>query len=265
MSPDRLARPLLLGLLALAIPAPAARGAAPLTREQQVELLKEVDLRQHNAGDYRSMIYMEQKEKDKIDTVYEAEVLRRTSDQAFVILFLKPKSSQGQGYLRIEQNLWFYDPSVGRWERRTERERIGGTNSRRSDFDESRLAIEYDPTFDGEGTLGQYKTYQLTLKAKDGIDVAFPVIKIWIDQETHNTLKRQEFALSGRLVRTSYYPKWSKIYSESKKADLWFPQEIRFFDEIEKANSTHILIQSVDLKPLQANVFTKAWLEGKTR
>jgi hypothetical protein len=78
-------------------------------------------------------------------------------------------------------------------------------------------------------------------------------------------LKRQEFALSGRLLRTSYYPKWKKAYSESKKADVWYPEEIRFFDEVEKANSTLILIKEVDFRPLPTNLFTKAWLESKSR
>ena len=100
-----------------------------------------------------------------------------------MILFTKPKSSAGQGYLRIDKNLWFYDPSVGKWERRTERERIGGTNSRRSDFDESRLAEEYDPTDEGEEKLGAYTAHKLLLKGKAGIDLAFPRIRIWIDKD----------------------------------------------------------------------------------
>jgi Outer membrane lipoprotein-sorting protein len=238
--------------------------AAP-SKAELVELLKGVDDRQRNQGDWRSNAYIEQKEKDKVAVVYEALVFRRSADQKFMILFTKPKSSQGQGYLRIDQNLWFYDPAVGKWERRTERERIGGTNSRRSDFDESRLAEEYDPEDNGEEKLGVYTAQVMTLKGKAGLDLAFPVIKLWIDKATKNELKRQEFALSGRLLRTSYYPKWQKIYSESRKGDIWYPQEIRFYDEVEKQNSTLILIKSVDLKPLEANLFTKAWLESKSR
>ena len=238
--------------------------AAP-SKAELVELLKGVDDRQRNQGDYRSNVYIEQKEKDKVAVVYEALVFRRSADQKFMILFTKPKSSQGQGYLRIDQNLWFYDPAVGKWERRTERERIGGTNSRRSDFDESRLAEEYDPEDNGEEKLGVYTAQVMTLKGKAGLDLAFPVIKLWVDKATKNELKRQEFALSGRLLRTSYYPKWQKIYSESRKGDIWYPQEIRFYDEVEKQNSTLILVKSVDLKPLEANLFTKAWLESKSR
>ena len=182
-----------------------------------------------------------------------------------MIIFTAPKSSAGQGYLRLDKNLWFYDPSVGKWERRTERERIGGTNSRRSDFDESRLAEEYDPKDEGEETLGKYHATKLFLTGKPGLDLAFPTIRLWVDKDTKNVLKRQEYALSGKLLRTSYYPKWKKIFSPSKKADVWYPEEMRFFDEVEKANSTLILIKAVDPNALPANLFTKAWLESKSR
>jgi hypothetical protein len=251
-------------LLAAALPAAPAAAAAP-SQQELVDLLKVVDDRQRNQGDWRSLVYIEQKEKDKVDVIYEGLVFRRSEDAKFMILFTKPKASEGQGYLRMDKNLWFYDPSVGKWERRTERERIGGTNSRRSDFDESRLAEEYTPEFQGEEKLGAYTAVVLNLKGKPNLDLAFPVIKLWLDKDSKNVLKRQEFALSGRLLRTSYYPKWQKLYSESKKGDIWYPQELRFFDEVEKANQTLILIKSVDLKALEPNLFTKAWLESKSR
>ena len=52
-----------------------------------------------------------------------------------------------------DRNLWYYDPTVGKWERRTDRERIAGTDSRRQDFDQSDLAGEYDPEFVAEEKL----------------------------------------------------------------------------------------------------------------
>jgi outer membrane lipoprotein-sorting protein len=249
--------------LVLSLLAPSV--AAALSKTELVEILKVVDERQRNQGDWRSLVYMEQKEKDKVDVAYEALVFRRSQDQRFIILFTKPKASQGQGYLRIDKNLWFYDPSVGKWERKTERERIGGTNSRRSDFDESRLAEEYGPEDLGQEKLGAYTAQVMKLTGKPNIDLAFPVIKLWVDKETKNVLKRQEFALSGRLLRTSYYPRWKKTYSESKKTDVYYPEEMRFYDEVEKANSTFILVKSVDMHPLEQNLFTKAWLESKSR
>ena len=145
-------------LAALSILTAPSTARAAMTKDQMVQLLKAVDDRQNSSGDWHSHFYMEQKEKDKVDTVYEGLAFRRSADQKFMIMFLKPKAQQGQGYLRLDKNLWFYDPTVGKWERRTERERIAGTNSRRSDFDDSHLAEEYDPEFVGEEKLGDRKS-----------------------------------------------------------------------------------------------------------
>ncbi|HZN91511.1 MAG TPA: outer membrane lipoprotein-sorting protein [Myxococcales bacterium] len=250
---------------AAAVVAGGARAAEAMDKAAMVKLLWTLDDRQKNPGDFKMLAYLEQKERDKTDVVREALIYRRGADRKLIILFTKPKAEAGKGYLRIDNNLWSYDPNTGKWERRTERERIAGTDSRRADFDESRMAEEFDPTYEGEEKLGQFTVRKLTLNVKPGVDVAFPVVKLWVDVATDNVLKRQELALSGRLMRTVYYPKWNKLYSESKKADVWFPQEIRIYDEVEKANSTLILIKEVDPRPVEANLFTKAWLESKSR
>ncbi|MEK7691275.1 MAG: outer membrane lipoprotein-sorting protein, partial [Bdellovibrionota bacterium] len=41
--------------------------------------------------------------------------------------------------------------------------------------------------------------------------------------------------------------------------------EMRIFDELEKGNSTVILIKETDLNSLSANIFTKAWIESKSK
>ena len=253
----RLAAALLLASLALP--------AAALDPDALKKVIATIDDRQRNSGDWKALCYMEAKEKGKTDVVYELVVYRRDEDDKQMFLFTKPRSEAGKGYLRIEKNLWLYDPSTGRWERRTERERIGGTDTRRGDLDESRLTEEYDAAWEADEKLGVYDVHRILLKVKPGVDVAFPQVRLWVDQASLNILKRQELALSGRLMRTAYYPRWKKIYSESKKADVWYPEEMRFFDEIEKENSTHILIKEIDLRPLAANLFTKAWLESKSR
>ncbi|MEW6433501.1 MAG: outer membrane lipoprotein-sorting protein [Myxococcota bacterium] len=249
----------------LTLLASAAPAAAEMSKDELVALLAELDDRQRSSGDYKALCYVEQKEKEKADVVRELLIFRRDADDKLMLLFTKPKSEEGKGYLRLDKNLWSYDPNSGKWDRATERERIGGTNSRRSDFDESRMVEEYDPKFDGEEKLGKYETVRIELNAKKGVDVAYPVVKLWVDKANHNILKRQEFALSGRLMRTAYYPKWQKLYSESKKGDVWFPGEIRIFDEVEKSNSTLVIFRSVDLSALDQNMFTKAWLESKSR
>ena len=239
--------------------------AFAMSDAEMTKLLVQLDNRQKNSGDYKSLAFIEQKEKGKTDLVYEAVIYRRDEQDKLMIMFTRPKAEAGKGYLRIDKNLFMYDPTVGKWERRTERERIGGTNSQRSDFDESRLALEFNPKYVGEEKLGKFKVHHLKLEAKKDADVAYPVMELWVDVKTSNILKQQERALSGRLMRTSYYPKWNKLYSQSKGEDIYFPKEIRIFDEIEKGKSTLVVMRKVDLRPLDANIFTKAWLESKSR
>ena len=256
-------RQMLLCVLLLVTPLGAM--AQSLDAAGMQKLLTVVDDRQRNSGDYKSLVYIEQKEKGKEDMLYESVIYRRDADDKLIIMFLKPKSEAGKGYLRLDKNLFLYDPTVGKWERRTERDRIIGTNSRRSDFDESRLAEEYDPSYVAQEKLGKYSAHHLKLNAKAGVDVAYPILELWIDAADGNVLKRQEFALSGRIVRTTYYPQWLKKFSPSKGGDIYYPKEIRIYDEIEKGNSTTIAIREVDLNALPANIFTKAWLESQSR
>lgn len=235
------------------------------TPAELVKILQVIDDRQQNGGDYKSQVYIERKEKDKSDLVYQAVVYRRDVTDKLVILFTAPREEAGKGYLRVDKNLFFFDPTVGKWERRTERERIGGTDSQRADFDESRLALEYTPTYVGQEALGKYTVHHLKLTAVTEADVAYPVVQLWVDAASGNILKRQDFALSGRLMRTTLYPQWLKQMSPSKGAEVYYPREIRIFDEVEKENSTVIVIQQVDLNSLDDAIFTKAWLESKSR
>lgn len=240
-------------------------GALALEQAEVDALVRHIDDSQRNSGDWKSRIYLEQKEKDKNDVVYDAVAYRRDESDQLMILFLRPKAERGKGYLRLDKNLWFYDPRVGKWERRTERERIGGTDSNRTDFDESRLSEEYDARWKEDGKLGKYQVHKVVLKAKKGVDVAYPKVELWVDQETQNVLKRMDYAASGKMMRKALYPKWTKMFSKSKGADVWFPREIRIFDMIEKGNKTTVLIREVDLAELPKAIFTKAWLESKSR
>lgn len=236
-----------------------------LSPEDTAKLIALVDERQRNSGDYKSLVLIQESEKNKPQKIFEALVFRRDLDNKWMILFSKPQSEAGRGYLRVDKNLFMYEPTLGKWERVTERARIGGTGSQRSDFDESRLVEEFQGLYIGPEKLGKFDVHHLKLVAKANVDVAYPIQHLWVDQESSNILKRQDFALSDRLMRTIYYPFWEKRFSASKKADVYVPKEIIIVDEVEKGNKTHVLLKEVSLDPLEANLFTKAWIESKSK
>ena len=241
----------------------AAHGAP--ADPEVLSILRTLDEHSNNYKDYRSDVYIETKEKGKLTLVYEASIFRRKEDHRLMLLFTKPKTSQGVGYLKVDHNLWYYDPSVGKWEHVSDRERIGKTNSRRSDYDESRLAVDYDVVDGGEAKLGARDTRVIKLRAKPDLDLEFPVIKVWIDKKNNTLVKREDYSLSGRLYRTAYFTKWATLRDEGRNKTLWYAKEVRIYDEIEKDNQLLIVSKDLDIHDLPANIFTKAWLEGKSR
>lgn len=242
----------------------ASTMASALTPDEVKAVIDEIDDRQRAVGDFKAHAFIQQKQNGREDVAYEAVFYRRGGDNKFMFLVLAPRTEAGQGYLRIDNNLWLYSPRTGKWERVTERDRILGTDGRRQDFDESRLSDEYDAAFVGEEKVGKFATWRLKLTAKAGIEVAWPIIELQVDKGSGNILKRQEFSLSGKLMRTTLFPKWLKIKSPQGK-DVWYAEQIYLFDEVEKGNQSVVKLEAVDLNELPRNMFTKAWLESKSR
>jgi outer membrane lipoprotein-sorting protein len=240
-------------------------GAQGLAEAQMVTMLKTIDERMESSTDYKAVAILEDKRPDGSGQLYQLEIYRRDKDDALIMLYTKPKTEAGKGYLRLEKNFWFYDPGVGKWDRRTEREKISDTGARRRDFDDWDLAQEYVPTYVGQEKLGAFTAHQLKLTARPNIEVAYPLQMLWVDQQTGNPLKLQSMALSGKVMSTTFYPKWAKAKVPGGSQEVYFPKEIRIYDEIEKGRQTIVLVQEVDLRPLAPNLFTKAWLESKSR
>jgi len=248
--------------------------ALALSEDETKKLVGVIDEKQRNTGDYASIVVIEQWEKSKVPNAkepyelkkaFEARTYRRDADDQLIILFSKPKAEAGKGYFRKEKTLLLYEPALGKWERQTERASIAGTGSRRDDFDESRLVEEYTAKWVTDEKLGKYNVHRIKLNAKPGADVAAPILDLWIDDASQNILKREEAALSGKLMRRTLYPAWEKMFSKSKGADVYVPKEMYVYDLLEDEKLTKIRLQNVNLDPLEKNMFTKAWIESQSR
>lgn len=257
---------LLLASLALPSPASAAKSPKALSTEECGRLLEQIDARQNSGGDTKSLLSIVQKEQGKMDVASQAVVFRREgSENHLLIMFTAPKSEQGKGYLQIERNLWSYDPTVGRWERRTDRERIGGTNSRRADFDASNLAGQYQASYGGAEKLGGRDAQILKLTARKGVDLEFPTMTLWVDAETGNPIKRYEYAASGKLLRKSLFANWQTYTLPKTGQKSWYPQTMFFADALVENSVTTISFKAVEPGQLEQNLFTKAHVERMSR
>ena len=74
------------------------------------ELLVEIDNRSNFTGDFSATFTLESKDPDEGTETNQVRFFRRDDEDKFLLLILKPETQLGQGYLNIEDGLWFYDP-----------------------------------------------------------------------------------------------------------------------------------------------------------
>ena len=188
------------------------------------------------------------------DNVTQAQYFRRDATNRFMILILKPEVNKGQGYLKIDDNIFFYDPESRKFSKYTGANNFQDSNAKNSDFQNSTLSGDYELVETGKEKLGAKDAYVLTLKAKRN-DVTYPKRKIWVEVSTVLMLKSEDYSLSDRLMRTSLYGKYLQIQ------DRFVPQLMRFDDNLKKGEVTVITLENPSLSKLPDAVFTQAYLE----
>ncbi|MDD4220434.1 MAG: outer membrane lipoprotein-sorting protein, partial [Sphaerochaetaceae bacterium] len=68
---------------------------------------------------------------------------RSDDDDKFLLLIQEPAVKKGQGYLLIEDNLWFYDPESRKFSHTSLKDQFNNSDANNSDFNASSLAKDY--------------------------------------------------------------------------------------------------------------------------
>lgn len=222
-------------------------------------ILKDIDeMMSFESRDYAATMTINQSDPEKGASRRVINQFRRDKEDKFLILILEPVAQKGQGYLRIEDNLWFYDPESRKFSHSSMKENFEGTDAKHSDFQRPSYASDYNVTGHTEGKLGKYEVYILDMKGKHN-EVSYPFQKIWVRKDNHLLLKIESYSLNNRLMRTSLFPKYAKV--ENK----YIPTHIIFEDELTPGKKTEIIIDNISMNPLPDKVFTKAYVEQVNR
>jgi hypothetical protein len=234
-----------------------------MSEEQITVLMKQLDEKTRFNGDYKAVAIAHSQNREKGESIQKMAIYRRDADKRLMILFLQPKSDAGKGYLMIDKNFFSYEPSTGGWTRVSD-DRVGGSALNRANFDGFNFSERYKGEFVAYETLGKYEVARLKLTANDSADSDEEVIELWIETENNNVLKQQDYALSGRLLRTTYRTNY-KNFTDRKGNSQFVPMKSIVKDEVEVGNQTTMVIEQIDTGALASNIFTKAWLESKSR
>jgi len=234
---------------------PASTDVTTYTAQNFLSLVRQTDIRSSfYDSDMTATITMVSVSPERGTTTRKQVIYRRDKDDAFLMLTLEPESKKGQGMLRVDNNMWRYDPTSRKFTHTTLKDQYEDTTARNSDFRRSQRALDYSVTSLTSGTLGKYNVWIAELKANND-EVPFPFIKMWIDKEHTVVLKVEEYSLSKKLLRTSYYTNYVQIGTS------YVPTVQIFQDGLIPEKRTQTTYTNISTKPVPDDVFTKNYLE----
>jgi outer membrane lipoprotein-sorting protein len=186
--------------------------------------------------------------------VQKARFFRRDKDDKFLLLIEQPDVNKGQGYLKVDDNMWFYDPNTRDFSHTSIKEKMGSSQANNEDFTNSSLAKDYKVSLSEEGKLGKFEVWILTLEATNN-KVTYPTEKLWVTKDQLLVLKSEDYSLSKKLMRTSLYTNYLSINQR------FIPQVMIFVDNLNPGNKSQLTMSDVNLGAIPDSVFTKAYVE----
>jgi len=241
-----------LGLLALLTPAAAEPDfhAILATIDEQTNFKN---------TDASATVTIRSRKPGEEDNLMQAQYYRRDVEDRFTIVILKPEANKGQGYLKIDDNIIFYDPESRKFSKLTGSGNFQDSNAKNSDFQASSLANDYKYSTEGDEAphqvkLGNKNAWVLVLKAVKN-NVTYPKQVVWIEVETNLLLKAEDYSLSDRKMRTSYYGNYINIGGK------FLAMRMRFEDNLKVGEVTDLVLENPSLAKLPDEVFTQRYLE----
>lgn len=240
--------------MTIAILAIAAASSAAFAQDVP-KIIAELDRQSDFTGKDFAAVYtiVSQKPGEK-DSVTQVRMFRRDDKEQFAMLVVLPEVNKGQGYLREDDNVWFYDPTSRKFSFSSIKENIQNSEAKNSDLTKKSILDDYDIIGTKDGAVGKIPVWVIDLKAKTK-DVTYERIVLYVRKDRTMLLKQEDFSVSGRLMRTSLYPKYAEIEGRL------MPSQMLIVDELNPGERSQLTMTEQSLAPLPDKVFTKAFLE----
>lgn len=211
------------------------------------------------AQDYSAVFTIVTQKPQEKDSILQIKLFRRDENDQVVWIILKPDAQKGQGFLKVEDNIWMYDPESGKFSHSTMKEQIQNSKAKSSDLTRASFAEDYDIASWEEGTLGKYPVWVLTLKAKNN-EVSYPTVKVSIRKDKPLVMKEEDYSVSDRLMRTVLFPpKYIEVAGKTVYS------QILIQDDLNKGEKSQLTISDVSVAKLPDATFTKAFLGQSSR
>lgn len=232
-----------------------------------MEILKKMDQIETLGEDITVKFDLTETKANQGIRVMEGVYYRRDRDDAYLIVMTGPDAQKGNGYLRVGDSMWMYRRNTRTFQIMSRAQSIEDSDVNAGDLESRKYVDLYEPVLDDQGnellseeTLGKanISVYRIEVNAKVK-DVSYPKKIYWVRQDNSLKLKEASYSLSGTLMETAYYPKYTTV--EGKY--LFVKQLV--IDEFDKGNKTLLELSGISMKSIDNNVFTKAYLENLSK
>jgi hypothetical protein len=229
------------------------------------KILLDMEKRQELGSDLTAKVTLTEQRVRQGVRQHEYIYYRRDADDAYLIVTVSPDREKGNGYLRVEDNLWMYRQNTRTFQHLSRGDKIDDTDVSAENFEKRKLTELYGPVTGKDGDeiyseemLGEIPVYKFEVKAKVK-DVSYPKHIYWVRRDNYLPLKQDSFSLSDTLMETEYIVKYTQIDNR------YLPLKFMVVDQFEQGNKTIAEISGISLKPIDDAVFTKAYLENLSK
>jgi outer membrane lipoprotein-sorting protein len=160
-------------------------------------------------------------------------------------VFTGPARDKGTKYLKLEDDLWMYIPS------------IESVKTASDSLERGKLHEDYSAEMLEDEQVNGSSCYVLELTAMRK-DVTYYRRKIWVDKEKLVPLKSERYAKTGKLMKVMLVLKTEFI------ANKYYPVHISLEDKLRKNSKTEMILENIKLDiEIDPSVFTRRNLEKK--
>ncbi|MDD3051202.1 MAG: outer membrane lipoprotein-sorting protein [Candidatus Cloacimonetes bacterium] len=173
--------------------------------------------------------------------------------------YLSPPRDKGTKMLKLDDNLWIYNPSSDRIVQISGnmlKQSVMGSDLSYEDFmDEVELTELYTALVSGETTYLERDCWILELIAKRS-DVSYEKKKFYVDKEKSIPLYEEWYAQSGKLLKSV------KVLDTDQSGNRWYAKQAVFKDELKEGKGTEFFIDEIEFDAtIPELMFTKAMLK----
>ncbi|MFH2113075.1 MAG: outer membrane lipoprotein-sorting protein [Spirochaetota bacterium] len=233
--------------------------AAAVFGQDTRAILAELDeLGNFEGKDFSALYTIVSQKPGEKDAVTQVRIFRRDAKDQFTFLIMLPEVNKGQAYLREGDNIWFYDPTSRKFSFSSMKENIQDSEAKNSDLSRSTLSEDYSVSSVMEGKLGQISVWIIDLQARTQ-DVSYERLVLHVRKDRTVLLKEEAYSVSGRLMRTTLYPKYAELDGKL------LPTQILIVDALNPGERSQLSLAEQSVAPIPDRVFTKAFLEQVNR